>query len=825
MLKAAKFYTKAGCSVIATDNTKRAILPWKKYQLSIATPKELSEQFTHAKATGLAVICGQVSGNLEVVDIDTKYDTTGNLWRDFSNEIKHLLPLLYIIRTKSGGYHLYYRSEVIDGNQKLANRPTTEEERTSNPNVKEIVLIETRGEGGYVIAPPTDGYEKLSEFNIQVITPDQREEILSAARSFNQIIEEIRPDQKTTQSGTSYQKTPWDDYNEKCDVVALLEKHGWKFVEKRGPRILLKRPGITDQYSSGDYHSELNLFKVFSSSTQFELNKGYKPFAILALLEHDNDFSAAAKQLIKDGYGESGAVGKIAGKVIKSLGHGATKQQISQALISEDGLSKKDADRIINDIEEQNGPEILTFWEVHHLKSKKNIIILRYRLIQFLFDNGFHLFFYDKINSVYRIVQQKNGFVQDATFETIKKFIKDYINSLPDKFDSITPFELMEIVMKGSDTYFGKALIEFIDSKELDILKDTDNTAFFTFNNGIVKVTEEKIELLTYGEINKPVWRSQMIDFSVDIDAQFDPNLCEFYDFLRKISGDNDEYLTSLIGYLLHRYKDPSKPFAVIFAEEIEDDKKGGGTGKGILVKALSYMANIERVDGKNFKLDKSFAFQRVGLDTKIVAIEDVRKNVDFEGFYAIITEGMTIEKKNKDEYFIPYKDSPKVIFTTNYTIAGNAGHGKRRQKIFEFTNFFSPAYSPMDLYKHKLFDDWDQDEWNRFYNLMFICVQDYLAKGVKKVENSIKINRKHIRLNYTPEFLEWWDSYSEDGFKSFRDIYGAYLVSNNLEKKDYSQKRFRAAIEEASERFGFYFETRRSGYERILEYKITKKT
>src|SRR5205085_2848582 len=147
---------------------------------------------------------------------------------------------------------------------------------------------------------------------------------------------------------------------------------------------------------------------------------------------------------------------------------------------------------------------------------------------------------------------------------------------------------------------------------------------------------------------------SQIIEFNVDIDAAFDPNLCEFYRFIRGVAGTNDEYLTSLIGYLLHRYKDPARPHAVILAEETEDEKRGGGTGKGILVKALSYMANIERVDGKNFKLDKNFAFQRVGLDTKIVAIEDVRKNVDFEGFYSIITEGMTIERKNKDEYFIP---------------------------------------------------------------------------------------------------------------------------------------------------------------------------
>lgn len=826
MIKAAKFYTSQGYAVIATGDTKRALLPWKQYQSRIPSADELKVQFNHPKATGLAVICGGVSGNLEVIDVDIKYDTSGTLWQDYCEEIKSVYNQLYIVKTKSGGYHIYYKCETIEGNQKLANRPATADELKENPNVKEIVLIETRGEGGYVIAPPSPGYEKLSEFIVPVISIEERELLLSAARSFNQIIEEVRPDAKVLQQSTSYQKSPWDDYNERCDAVALLEKHGWSFVQRKGERSLMRRPGHTDQYSSGDFHHDLNLLKVFSSSTQFDIGKGYKPFAIYTFLEHNKDFSAAAKQLLKDGYGEIGVMGKYGQKVLRSLGSGASKQQVSQVLISEDGLSKKDADRIIENVEEINGPEVLAFWEVVITKSKKSITILRHRLVQFLYDHGFHLFFYDKHNSTYRVVQQKDGLVEYVSSETVKKFIKEYIHSLPDKFDSITPAELMEVIMKGADTYFGNSLMEFVDAKEIDILKDSADAAYFTFTNGIVKVTSKGAELLSYGQVGKPVWRSQVIDFKVDVDNYFDESLCQFYDFIKKISGENISYLISLIGYLLHRYKDPARPYAVILAEETEDEKKGGGTGKGILVTALAYMANCERVDGKNFKLEKSFAFQRVGLDTKIIAIEDVRKNVDFEGFYAIITEGITIEKKNKDEFQIPYKDSPKIIFTTNYTIAGNGGHGKRRQKLFELGSHFSASHTPIDEYGCRLFDDWDPDEWNRFYNLMFTCVAAYLQSGVPVISNSEKISRKHIRLNFTPEFMEWWDGYLENGsadFKAFRDMYGAYLVANNLEKKDFSQKRFRYAIIESCERFGYALETRRNGYEKILEYKVKK--
>ncbi len=89
--------------------------------------------------------------------------------------------------------------------------------------------------------------------------------------------------------------------------------------------------------------------------------------------------------------------------------------------------------------------------------------------------------------------------------------------------------------------------------------------------------------------------------------------------------------------------------------------------------------------------LNKSFAWQRVGLDTQLIVIEDCRKNVDFEGFYSKITEGLTVEKKNKDEIYLEYADAPKYGFTTNYSITLKGNHGKRRGKVIEFSSFFHP--------------------------------------------------------------------------------------------------------------------------------------
>ena len=268
----------------------------------------------------------------------------------------------------------------------------------------------------------------------------------------------------------------------------------------------------------------------------------------------------------------------------------------------------------------------------------------------------------------------------------------------------------------------------------------------------------------------------------------------------------------------------------MILAEETDNESKGGGTGKGIFVKALGYLLNIVRVDGKNFKFDKSFAFQRVDLDTRILAIEDTRRNVDFEGFYSIITEGITVEKKNKDELFIPYKDSPKVMFTTNYTIPNSGNHAKRRQKVLEFSGYFGPTRTPEDEFGHKLFDDWDKDEWNRFYNLMFEAVQGYLGFGVLEVASSDKIKRKQIKVQFGEEFLDFFLGILEEqpGWIKLEQLYNDFMSMSGFDKKDYSVKRLTKGIEESCTILNIAYLNKRdkgSGGKKMYNFNKEKKT
>jgi hypothetical protein len=131
---------------IIIDSNKRAVLPWKAYQQRQVTAAELEQQRRHPNAHGEAIICGAVSGNLEVIDCDLKYDHEGKVRAGLMDAIPEAIrERLQVVETRSGGWHLYYRCATIAGNMKLAQRPTTEAEANGNPSDKVRVLIETRG--------------------------------------------------------------------------------------------------------------------------------------------------------------------------------------------------------------------------------------------------------------------------------------------------------------------------------------------------------------------------------------------------------------------------------------------------------------------------------------------------------------------------------------------------------------------------------------------------------------------------------------------------------------------------------------------------------
>ncbi|MBL7871377.1 MAG: bifunctional DNA primase/polymerase [Cyclobacteriaceae bacterium] len=277
----------SGLSVIPVKD-KIPTLQWKQFQ----TRKPNRDEVNYNDS--IALVCGSVSGGVEVIDVDVKNDSSGTLIERLTEAIFKDSPDitdadLLIQSTPSGGCHLIYKCDKIEGNQILAK------------GVDKKVLIETRGVGGYVCIDPSPGYQVRSGSltEIPTISREQRENLFTACRSLNEYFEPVIIPKQYTQINTGI--PPWQDYNERGNVPELLESHGWTYLRTVKDNQHYCRPDKQGS-TSGTWNGQT--FYCFTSSTLLEPSKAYSASALFTFLECNKDFSEAAKKLYSLGYGE-----------------------------------------------------------------------------------------------------------------------------------------------------------------------------------------------------------------------------------------------------------------------------------------------------------------------------------------------------------------------------------------------------------------------------------------------------------------------------------------------------------------------------------------
>lgn len=322
MIEIATQYTSYGLSVIPVKADKRPIGSWKASQTDIIQPDKkfisYSENGVKIETKNIAIVAGKVSGNLECIDIDLKYDITGDLLKRYKQAIMGqdmgLLKKVLVEQTPSGGYHFIYRVEgAVEGNKKLAQRPASAEEIEKDPNDKVKVLLETRGEGGYFVCTPSTGYViKQGSFDsLPVISHQERDILLDCALSFNECFEApVAPPTRNipiSEDGIS----PLDDYNKRGDVLSFLISQGWKLINEDSKNYNLLRPGSTTSVTSAGLRKADNIFHCFSTSTPFDPVKGYAPSSVYGILAHGGNFSDAARELLKQGFGKKSINGSV----------------------------------------------------------------------------------------------------------------------------------------------------------------------------------------------------------------------------------------------------------------------------------------------------------------------------------------------------------------------------------------------------------------------------------------------------------------------------------------------------------------------------------
>jgi putative DNA primase/helicase len=331
VLETALAWHHAGASVVraAIDGTKRPDGAWKQYQTKRPTEQDIHNWFDSGHP-GIGIILGSVSSGLEMLEFEGRavaekrheeFDEIaeasglGELWQRIKDGYCELTP--------SGGYHLIYRvtGGSVLGNTKLARRPSTDAELEAAPGARVQVLVETRGEGGFVVTAPSHGPVHASgqpwqllagdSKSIAEITADERDALFTIARMLDRMPEAEVPAQTRTEPVADTADfggvKPGDDYEQRTDWADILTPRGWRLLGQHGQTRYWQRPGKTDPGPSATtgHNSDRDRLYVFTTSTEFEAEHPYTKFGAYALLEHGGDHSAAAKDLRRQGYGSS----------------------------------------------------------------------------------------------------------------------------------------------------------------------------------------------------------------------------------------------------------------------------------------------------------------------------------------------------------------------------------------------------------------------------------------------------------------------------------------------------------------------------------------
>ena len=230
------------------------------------------------------------------------------------------------------------------------------------------------------------------------------------------------------------------------------------------------------------------------------------------------------------------------------------------------------------------------------------------------------------------------------------------------------------------------------------------------------------------------------------------------------------------IGYALHQYKDLSKTWA-LYCMDAKTDEEGacnGRSGKSFFMGTLARLLTTVKLDAQNPRLtDNPHIYERVTPHTQLLLFDDCARYFSVNQIFNVITGDMTVNPKNMRSFNIPYSDSPKIAFTTNFVPMHFDGSTEGRL-LFEVFSDYYHARSEGNTYRETrtIHDDFGKnlygpdytvDEWNADLNFFLQCCRFYLSCSEKIQPPMGDILTRRLRVamgSRDAGFEDWADGY-----------------------------------------------------------------
>lgn len=460
------------------------------------------------------------------------------------------------------------------------------------------------------------------------------------------------------------------------------------------------------------------------------------------------------------------------------------------------------------------------FWRIGAKNGKLNCDIDLECLHYFLRLNDFFIY-HDEDADNYIYMRQQGQVIKRTSVREIKNFLRDWARErcverivrntilsqrITDNiFESLDERKLnLKNYNKEKQLYFFKNCCVVIDDK--DIIATTDTTSY-TLEDSVIKhnlhIDEDYFEATKdSGEwtinIRKLTSKyfcylinSSRIYWRKELEEQLEPwaeSKREDYRIEHKFSITS-EYLTEeenkeqilcllskmfAIGYYMHRYKTASRAWAAYCMDWKlgEKGENNGRSGKSFFFKFTDIFMNCVKLSGRNKKLmDNQHVYDQVDKFTDFVLIDDCNALITPDLFYDTITSDMNVNPKLRQSYTIPFDESPKFAFTTNFVPLRFDPSSVGRLIYLVFSDYYHVKTSENDYRENReifndfnktLFTDYSEEELNADINFFLQCLRFYLqAVQIEKIQPVLdNIIKRSLKATMSDSFEDWARGY-----------------------------------------------------------------
>lgn len=428
----------------------------------------------------------------------------------------------------------------------------------------------------------------------------------------------------------------------------------------------------------------------------------------------------------------------------------------------------------------------------------------------------------DEESEQYYYMQQKGQIIKKISARDMKTFLKDWAR------DQCLPRIIRNVIIGSKIT---DNIFEALDERTLKFRHFDKESQVYFFKNDTWRITAEGIESynddsLTCMEENvikhnvhllkdffrcesedghkwrveildrsskyfcylinssRIYWRKELEEKAVEMGDKADDYLAAHKFSIESellTQEENEEQMLCLasklftIGYYMHRYKTPSKAWAAYAMDWKlgENGENNGRSGKSFFFKFADIFMNRVKLSGRNKKLmDNQHVYDQVDKFTDFVLIDDCNKLIKPDMFYDTITSDMNVNPKNTKSYTIPFEESPKFAFTTNYVPEEFDPSSVGRLLYLVFSDYYHIKTGKNDYRESReilndfgktLFTDYTEEEYNADINFFCQCCSFYLRcvqQDIKIQPNLSNIFKRSLKANMNESFEDWAEGF-----------------------------------------------------------------